>query len=299
MNLNKYITGERKGEAINRLEKEAMRDPFFADVLEGYDRVKGNHESRIEAMRRNIFQKTKKHTINLRNWSIAASILVVLGLGGWYFIATKDVSSEKKLASKPFDNFDQVLIDSILIAMNENKTDTAPSIAQDLTSKSATVKQKETDNLPLEKIKSEPLKRTVLRDSDLEYSNESEGVAIADMTEIRVVEESAGNKPVLSLMPVQEQDTAVTDTMPVASPVSGQQNFEDYIAKNRKEASGECAEVHGKVRLQFSVDKNGRPNNIKVIKPLCASLDREAVRLLRNSPAWRPEMKNIVTEIEF
>jgi len=40
MNLLTYIQGKRKGKEAHRIEKEAMRDPFLADALEGYDEVK-------------------------------------------------------------------------------------------------------------------------------------------------------------------------------------------------------------------------------------------------------------------
>ena len=39
MKLSDYIRGFRKGKEAHRLEKEAMRDPFLADALEGYSRV--------------------------------------------------------------------------------------------------------------------------------------------------------------------------------------------------------------------------------------------------------------------
>lgn len=39
MKLLDYIRGARKGKEAHRLEKEAMRDPFLADALEGYSRV--------------------------------------------------------------------------------------------------------------------------------------------------------------------------------------------------------------------------------------------------------------------
>jgi periplasmic protein TonB len=48
------------------------------------------------------------------------------------------------------------------------------------------------------------------------------------------------------------------------------------------------AGVFGKVIVQFSVDKEGRVCDVKVIKSVHPSLDAEAVRVIKESPRWKP-----------
>jgi TonB family protein len=88
MKLFQYIQGIRKGKEINRLEKEAMKDPFLADAIEGFDKVKSeNHHLRIDKMCAKISKKTQseKRPV-LRYWSIAASILLIIGFGGYFLL---------------------------------------------------------------------------------------------------------------------------------------------------------------------------------------------------------------------
>jgi outer membrane biosynthesis protein TonB len=86
MNLDNYIRGIRKGKEINRLEREAMRDPFLADALEGYDTVKGNHEKRMNELQKRITQQTHRpHNHIWLNRSIAASILLLMSIGAYLF----------------------------------------------------------------------------------------------------------------------------------------------------------------------------------------------------------------------
>ena len=54
MKLSDYIRGFRKGKEAHRLEKEAMRDPFLADALEGYSRVESGADEQIELLRRRV-----------------------------------------------------------------------------------------------------------------------------------------------------------------------------------------------------------------------------------------------------
>lgn len=54
-----YIQGSRKGKEAHRLEKEAMKDPFLSEALDGYQSVEGNHVESIEEMRRRISRRTR------------------------------------------------------------------------------------------------------------------------------------------------------------------------------------------------------------------------------------------------
>ena len=46
--------------------------------------------------------------------------------------------------------------------------------------------------------------------------------------------------------------------------------------------------VQGKVMLQFTVGADGRVNNVKVIRGVDPSIDKEAVRVVASSPRWSP-----------
>jgi protein TonB len=46
--------------------------------------------------------------------------------------------------------------------------------------------------------------------------------------------------------------------------------------------------VQGRVNLQFTVGKDGSIYNIKVLRGIDPSLDKEAVRVVSMSPKWTP-----------
>lgn len=46
--------------------------------------------------------------------------------------------------------------------------------------------------------------------------------------------------------------------------------------------------VSGRVTLQFTVETDGRVTNVKVLRGVDASLDKEAVRVVSMSPRWTP-----------
>jgi len=46
--------------------------------------------------------------------------------------------------------------------------------------------------------------------------------------------------------------------------------------------------VQGRVTLQFTVEKDGSVTNVKVLRGVDPSLDKEAVRVVQSSPKWKP-----------
>lgn len=46
--------------------------------------------------------------------------------------------------------------------------------------------------------------------------------------------------------------------------------------------------VQGRVTLQFTVNADGSVSNVKVLRGVDSSLDKEAVRVVSNSPKWKP-----------
>ena len=50
--------------------------------------------------------------------------------------------------------------------------------------------------------------------------------------------------------------------------------------------------VQGRVTLQFTIRKDGTITNVKVLRGVEPSLDKEAVRVVSMSPKWKPGMQD-------
>ena len=69
----------------------------------------------------------------------------------------------------------------------------------------------------------------------------------------------------------------------------GQQKLLEYISENLKYPK-ELAEicVQGRVICSFIVERDGSLSNIKVERKVDPFLDREALRLVKSMPRWKP-----------
>jgi periplasmic protein TonB len=95
----------------------------------------------------------------------------------------------------------------------------------------------------------------------------------------------------------QKKDSVTSDTTIFADPMiypafpGGQSGLTEYIAKNFNWTQGQLT-VEGKVFVEFIVDIDGKIKDVKVIRGLCESCDKEAVRLVKNMPSWTPGTQN-------
>lgn len=80
----RYLQGERKGKAANRLEREALADPFLYEALEGFEGVAADHEQAVRKLERRLQPETgEKVRWHVFRWVAAASVLLVGGVALW------------------------------------------------------------------------------------------------------------------------------------------------------------------------------------------------------------------------
>lgn len=76
-------------------------------------------------------------------------------------------------------------------------------------------------------------------------------------------------------------------------PADGWENYDTYIANNLNipEEYKNKPAADASVQLSFEVDKNGEPVNIRVEKSLCEKCDKEAIRLIKEGPKWKKNIR--------
>lgn len=103
--IRKYLAGELDARAMHELERRAQDDPFLMDALEGYQNIPVDENTGIIELNSRLQQRTAKKEARIISWrtmGIAASILILLGLGlFWYSERNTSFVMQKKIALKP------------------------------------------------------------------------------------------------------------------------------------------------------------------------------------------------------
>jgi protein TonB len=92
------------------------------------------------------------------------------------------------------------------------------------------------------------------------------------------------------------QETIQSDSGIVqAQPRGGMKKFYKFIAANFNYPTRcQSAGINGEVLLKFIVELDGTLSNFEVIEytKACPEFAKEAIRVLKKSPKWKPAMKN-------
>ena len=109
--------------------------------------------------------------------------------------------------------------------------------------------------------------------------------------------------------PVEEEETDEIFQI-VENPATfkgGIAAFYQYVQKNmRYPSQAQRMGLEGKVFVEFVVGKDGKITDVKVLRGIGAGCDEEAIKVLKNSPAWsagrqrgRPVRQRMVLPITF
>lgn len=81
------------------------------------------------------------------------------------------------------------------------------------------------------------------------------------------------------------------DQMPVFG--KGASDLQQYIGENLIYPSEVAAKkISGTVQVQFVIDREGSPIDVRILRSAHTLLDEEAMRVIKTMPRWRPGYKN-------
>jgi hypothetical protein len=280
--LDPYSQGIRSGTEINRLERDAMKDAFLSDALDGYDATKGNHAERIAEIRKEIAVRTvNRNKILLRRIAFAGIILLLI-VGG-IFLLNKFVPSweNKKIVITTEHPAIENAIPDTDTQLPEMEGEEMPSDENEYTmSNTLTEELPETENT----------------DSVLPENLELEPIQTPELSNIKLLETTKSPQETDDLL---DFDYSSLENQ-VPKPVIGIPAYREYLATEMiRPTDKKCSKAKGNVLLSFHIDKNGHPINILVKKSLCPGADAEALRLLINGPDWSIGNKEVELEIRF
>lgn len=103
--IERYLRGEMSPAEMHSLEREALRDPFLAEALEGIDQTGTEHFLLdLKELHHTVHQRTRNQRpafISMWNWSIGiAAGLILIGLAAVYIISDAQRRQDGLLAMK-------------------------------------------------------------------------------------------------------------------------------------------------------------------------------------------------------
>lgn len=247
--LMEYLRGDRRGKKANRLEREALSDPFMFEALEGLTAVDDSAKGLDNLSVRLHKRVNGGWHIAWKAWGIAAAVCVIGGMI-WWVIPHQEMQPQlARSVAFVHEEESRDTTHAAVVSHNVLRSRSVADRAEVLADSSETEAKKETMTLvpALKKAKALP---DTSEDSDM----------------LVKIENSVEGGPM---------------------PVGGIEALNRFVRNSLVYPEDALkAGLQGDIRLSFIVNQNGRPSRIRVIEWITHSCNREAIRLLDEGPVW-------------
>ncbi len=295
-NLTRYLNNEMKGAERNAFEKELQRDPFIRDATEGLSGISADEAADdIEEMKRNLRVRTgrRRHVIYYRIAAVLAALVVISSLFIMKWLEEKPaVISENLRREVPTKNPALIPEPQKIMApagrpSSEKKAAAGEKRNHDtgVPEKRGVIPEKQTvEKVAPNELAGSGLKADENADTDKPARSEKPAAAEGYSTNRKIA--SAQSSPVS----MSEENGSIPDYQP-PMPVTGMDAFNSYLENNISiPDSGQMTPY--RVSLVFMVNKDSTITGIRVVSSPGVLYTREAVRLIKEGPKWKPAMRN-------
>ncbi|GEM_PF-3790275 len=303
--MQRYLNGEMSSEEQHLFESKLENDPFTYTAIEGLEnQSKAERTNALEQMQLEV----KRSEENFGWMKVAAVVAAVAmaGLGIWYYgqWATPEQIAYKDAASSPESH--QPKSPNKEITSQETVVDELQEIPEGETSSTSgnsevmeeidgvtevvstqTLAQKEAEDQHIqENMMITDLEEAEALESDVMVIEETVSTFDEQITQDLAITQAAPNESVLGrTAPAPDARSMSRHSLKTSSPrpVSGNEAYQQYLTDSLRYAPAMEA---GIVTLQFIINTQGRPQQIRVIRSLNQLADQEAIRLLNEGPDW-------------
>jgi hypothetical protein len=120
---------------MHELERRALDDPFLMDALEGFEHAPARQDANLADLTDRLHHRTEKRERRIIPWipfSAAASILVVLGAGIWFFTNRQGTEKAKSVVAQNVvaEKKEQPAISAPAVTADTSRKDSKTTIAQ-------------------------------------------------------------------------------------------------------------------------------------------------------------------------
>ncbi|MFP4555715.1 MAG: TonB family protein [Bacteroidales bacterium] len=323
-----YVQNELSGHERNAVERHLSICPMCADVLDGLSELDDPNEiyeveSDINnAIDKSIASKGARPFQFKTMLYAAASVALILAVSSLVYYYISIMPSSPVLSDRLISEEEIIPLDSSVIerpkeytpelepdheAVSENEMEAKEKEIElrgrgRRTPKSASVKSTKKMEKPQP---SKPMKvaeslSIVDDDINIEATFDTDKIGVAEKEQPSDYQLQSGAF-IDEEEVIEEEVFMVVEEMPTFIGSDKYKDFKEYISKNIKypEFAAESG-VEGRVFVQFIVEPDGSVSNVEVVRGVDPELDKEAVRVVKNSPKWEPgKQRGIPVRVSF
>ncbi|MEA1887583.1 MAG: energy transducer TonB [Bacteroidota bacterium] len=299
----RYLEDKMTVEERNAFERKLQSDPFLAEAVEGYSLIDPDEVGTdMEDLKERIKSRTRKKSTFL--YRIAAAIVVLLGISSLFLVKnlrqpdlkmaeSREISRETSPVTPMIDPSEAKpeIPDDIALGKQELKElPDRKSIAEFYGIVEDTLVEDEymlAGDLVPKEAKAETLADAVVEEipgkaKEVEATGRIAGVAARPET----------MRKAARVHEVAAKQMAAFDISRKAQPVIGEDEYLRYLEDKQVYPAGYGDTTRLTVSLEMIIEEDGTLGQIKIKESPAKVFSDEAVRLVKEGPAWLPALKD-------
>ena len=315
--FERYVRGEMTKREENAFQRKLQRDPFTSEATEGFSEITpgeaDNDMARLGKRLKNRIRPVRRVVF----YRVAASIAVLMIVASAFLIIQKYKpfrrQSERTVAQSVPVKADPTPIEGPLVAETISEAAAEPPEAElAITDESKDESKSTTTETPVAEIAAftdttEPLALAEKRDSVAYIAADQVAVpaAAARMPDMQATDatrsetqprpdSSAAELNEIVLVGYGRAKKAVADqtTYAAPQPVSGRSSFNRYVEENMRRPQSLPQGENAVAIVRFLVRSTGVIDSLRIVSSPGDEFSAEAMRLIREGPAWKPAEEN-------
>ena len=298
----RYLEDKMTPAERNDFEKKLQSDPFLAEAVEGYSLIDaGRVDSDIEKLKGRI--RSRSHRKSTLLYRVAAAVVLLLGISS--VLLVKNLRQPDLRMAEGRD---------IEVRETPQMPVPEPVKARPLTSEDLDIGKQELKELPEEKVMTELYDlvadsvvedAVMMAEEEVQEDEKAEVVADAALEgipekgkEIEATERIAGvtarpetMKKAVRMNEVVALQVAAFNLSRDAQPVVGEEEYLKYLEEKQVYPVGYEDAGRVVVRLKLLIEDDGTFREIKIAESPGKVFSDEAMRLVKEGPAWLPALK--------
>ncbi len=261
--VKEYLHGNRRGKTANRIEREALSDPFLYEALEGLTSTPNDPLDGLIRLERQLNDRAYSSRKKNYTWIyVAASLFVLVALGIGYFVGSED--SEKNI---PMAKMSAPLHQE---RMAEKEVDSSirPSQEVALLVVGQMAKDSSIQKEPVEKIQAKVV-----------APSESPKIQVASSKMKVSTEQAQGFARAKEKAKDPELDMEVSK--------EDVRQFNRYLDEALLYPKTDAELNSGTIVLSFEVNAEKVPSRIRIQSGFSKESNQEIIRLLATGPKWK------------
>ena len=279
MTIQQYLEGSLNAKLMHQIEKKALEDPFLSDALDGYAQSPGSSlglsilQRQLQERIVHLQENKKVFQLTWQRLSIAAAAAVLfISAGVLFWMNSQNINSQSALNSKQTE---VQLTPADSLTTSDSKANAEIKVPESQSSDLNTQSEPLIVSAKPDRIKSKAgITEQVLTTQDPSISRMSK-----TMKSAQYPDSNSFSQVVVSDISASKSD------MP--EPVEGWLKYKISIAERVKIARADIT-ANGIIKLDFTVDPQGRLNNFRILNGLTKEANDLAIKIIQNGPPWKP-----------